>query len=71
MSLISLLDSYGKEISNVRKITEELTVVENSAHIKTLIKLLIDRIFRGENLSNREVNNQKHMTNQTIPEEEE
>ena len=51
--------------------TEELNVSENSDHIKRLINLLVDRILKDQNLSNRETNNQKHLTtNQTIPEEE-
>ena len=70
--MITLLDSYGKGISNAKKMNEELTLVENSDHIKRLINLLIDRVFKRDNVNNRDNNDQKHsLMNETITEDEE
>jgi hypothetical protein len=73
LALITLLDSYGKEISNATKLTGELTIPENSDNLKRLINILVSRVFQGENFNNRQINSHQNFINknQLIIEEDE
>lgn len=68
MSLITLVDSYGKEMAGA-KINEGSSLIENSDHIKRLINVVIERAFKRE-LTKRDNYDQKHsLMSQTIAED--
>ena len=75
LCLMTVLESYGKDVANATKINEQLTIPETSDTIKRLINILVNRIFKGENLSNkdmtREMKTNRNFTQNSIINEEE